>query len=44
MESHLDEHYHEGSEAVGLATLAGIIFGLLLVGLLLFSLTWALAS
>jgi hypothetical protein len=44
MSSNLDEHYHEGSEEAGLATLTGIIFGLLLIGLLLFSLTWALAK
>jgi hypothetical protein len=44
MDTHLDEQYHEGSEQAGLLTLAGIIFGLLLIGLLLFALTWALAK
>jgi hypothetical protein len=43
MTTNLDEHYHEGSEAKGLLTLVGIVMGLLLIGVLLFSLTWALA-
>lgn len=43
MATHLDNHSQDGSDGVGLITLSGIIFGLLLVGLLLFSLTWALA-
>jgi len=38
-----DHQYHEGSELTGLITLAGIIFGLIMVGILLFSLTWAMA-
>ena len=44
MVTHTEEHYEEGSEGMGLATLTGIILGLLLLGLLLFSLTWALAK
>lgn len=39
-----DDSYHEGSELAGLTTLGAIIIGLIAVGLLLFALTWALAS
>lgn len=41
---HHDDAYHEGSELLGMTTLIIIILGLIAVGLLMFSLTWALAT
>ncbi len=43
MSTDLDEHYHEGSEQTGLITLGAIIIGHMVVGILLFSLAWAMA-
>jgi hypothetical protein len=37
-------NYHEGTEAQGIVTLIALILGLLLTGVLLFALTWAMAS
>ncbi len=37
-----DPTYQEGTEQIGIITLIGIIVGLMLVGVMMFSLTWAL--
>ncbi len=42
--SNPDEQYHEGSEQRGVFTLIGLILGLLVIGLLMFSLTWAVTT
>jgi len=43
MSSDLDHNYHEGSEQKGLLTLTIIILGLILVGIFIFSLAWAMS-
>lgn len=39
-----DENYHEGTEQQGMMALISLILGLLLVGVFLFALTWALTT
>lgn len=38
-----DQGYHEGTEQQGIQALIGLILGLLMAGVFLFALTWALA-
>ena len=37
------ETSHEGSESEGMTTLIGLVLGLICAGVLMFSLTWAVA-
>ncbi|GMU20947.1 MAG: hypothetical protein AMXMBFR13_10430 [Phycisphaerae bacterium] len=39
-----EDAYHEGTEQTGIISLISIILGVLGIGLLMFSLTWALAG
>jgi hypothetical protein len=43
MTKDLDHQHHEGTEKAGLITLAVIILGLILVGIFIFALAWAMS-